>query len=334
VALRIELPDGSLHEYDDGTTGLDVARSIGPRLAEAAVAVRLDGRLLDLTRPLPGDGRLEVVTDSGEEGRSVLRHSVAHIMAQAVTDLYPDAKFAIGPPITDGFYYDFDVEQPFTPEDLERIEDRMHEIIRENQAFQRRELSRDEALELFADQPYKREIIERPPAARASGRRDRRRRPRRHHRHQRLRQRPPDGSVWPTCAAGRTSRPRSGCRRSSCSASRAPTGAATSSADAPAHLRHRLGVEEGPGRAPRAIEEARKRDHRKLGRELELVHFPDELGPGAVDLPAQGRHRPQGDGGLDPRRDAASGATSPSTRRTSPRKTCGTSPATSRTTPS
>jgi threonyl-tRNA synthetase len=160
VALRIELPDGSLHEYDDGTTGLDVARSIGPRLAEAAVAVRLDGRLLDLTRPLPGDGRLEVVTDSGEEGRSVLRHSAAHVMAQAVLDLYPGATFAIGPAIEDGFYYDFEIGRPFTPEDLEQIEGRMHEIVAADQAFVRESMSRDEALEAFAAHPFKLEIIQ------------------------------------------------------------------------------------------------------------------------------------------------------------------------------
>ncbi len=160
MTIAIELPDGSTQDYPDGTTGLDVARSIGKRLAEAAVAVELDGRLLDLTRPLPHGGRLRIVTDDTEEGRAVLRHSAAHVLAQAVLSLYPGATFAIGPPIEDGFYYDFDIGRPFTPEDLERIEAKMAEIIAADQPFVREEVSRDRALELFADHPYKREIIE------------------------------------------------------------------------------------------------------------------------------------------------------------------------------
>ncbi len=160
MTIAIELPDGSTQDFPDGTTGLDVARSIGKRLAEAAVAVELDGRLLDLTRPLPHGGRLRIVTDDTEEGRAVLRHSAAHVLAQAVLSLYPGATFAIGPPIEDGFYYDFDIGRPFTPEDLERIEAKMAEIIAADQPFVREEVSRDRALELFADHPYKREIIE------------------------------------------------------------------------------------------------------------------------------------------------------------------------------
>ncbi len=160
MTIAIELPDGSTQDFPDGTTGLDIARSIGKRLAEAAVAVELDGRLLDLTRPLPHGGRLRIVTDDTEEGRAVLRHSAAHVLAQAVLSLYPGATFAIGPPIEDGFYYDFDIGRPFTPEDLERIEAKMAEIIAADQPFVREEVSRDRALELFADHPYKREIIE------------------------------------------------------------------------------------------------------------------------------------------------------------------------------
>ncbi len=160
MTIAIELPDGSTQEYPDGVTGLDVARSIGKRLAEAAVAVELDGRLLDLTRPLPHGGRLRVITDTTDEGRSVLRHSAAHVLAQAVLSLYPGATFAIGPPIEDGFYYDFDIGRPFTPEDLERIEAKMADIIAADQPFIRETVSRERALELFADHPFKREIIE------------------------------------------------------------------------------------------------------------------------------------------------------------------------------
>ncbi len=160
MPIELTLPDGSHRQVEPGTTGLDVAASIGPRLAAAAVAVKLDGELLDLTRPLDVGGAFEVVTGSTEEGRAVLRHSAAHVLAQAVLDLFEGASFAIGPPIDDGFYYDFDVGRPFTPEDLEDIELRMFEIIEQDQDFVRDEVSRDEALELFADQPFKVEIIE------------------------------------------------------------------------------------------------------------------------------------------------------------------------------
>ncbi|MCP3994277.1 MAG: threonine--tRNA ligase [bacterium] len=159
MALTITFPDGSERNYDSGVTGAEIAASIGPRLAKAAVAVKLDGAAIDLGRPITENGTLEIVTDSTDEGRHVMRHSAAHVMAQAVLDLYPGAKFAIGPPITDGFYYDFEVDEPFTPEDLERIEARMAEIITEDQPFEREELSAKQALEVFADQPFKTEII-------------------------------------------------------------------------------------------------------------------------------------------------------------------------------
>ena len=158
--MRITLPDGTDQDVADGASGLDVAEAIGPRLAAAAVAVKLDGQLLDLGRPLPHGGSLEVITESTDEGRAVLRHSAAHVLAQAVLDLFEGADFAIGPSIEDGFYYDFDIGRPFTPEDVERIEARMAEIIGQDQPFVRDEISRAAALELFADQPFKSEIIE------------------------------------------------------------------------------------------------------------------------------------------------------------------------------
>jgi threonyl-tRNA synthetase len=160
VSIQIEFPDGSQRSFPRGTTGFEVAESLGPRLAKAAVAIKLDGKWLDITAPLPGDGNIEIVTAQTDEGRSVLRHSSAHVLAQAVLDLFEGASFAIGPPIEDGFYYDFDIGRPFTPEDLERIEERMAEIIDEDQPFVRREMSKEEALEAFADQPFKVEIIE------------------------------------------------------------------------------------------------------------------------------------------------------------------------------
>ncbi len=160
MSIELTYPDGSSHSHPNGTTGREVAASIGPGLARAAVAVRLDGAVLDLDRPLPGSGEFAVVTDSSEEGRAVVRHSAAHVLAQAVLTLYPGATFAIGPPIEDGFYYDFDIGRPFTPEDLQKIEARMVEIVDEDQPFVRESLSRAEALEIFAEHPYKTEIIE------------------------------------------------------------------------------------------------------------------------------------------------------------------------------
>jgi threonyl-tRNA synthetase len=161
--IKITLPDGSMREYPAGTTALDVAASIGSRLAKAAVAATVDGAETDLTAPVPDGAEVAIVTTGTDEGREVLRHSTAHVMAQAVTQLYPGAKFTIGPAIADGFYYDFDLPdgRTFSEADLESIEARMREIIAEDQPFMRSEVSVDDALELFADQPYKCEIIQR-----------------------------------------------------------------------------------------------------------------------------------------------------------------------------
>ena len=137
------------------------AERLGPAWADA-VAARVDGqRLVDLSSVPEQAAGLEPVPLASPQGREVLRHSTAHVLAQAVTDLFPSAKFAIGPPIENGFYYDFDVERPFTPEDVARIDARMREIVAADQSFARRALAPEEALEVFRDQPYKREIIER-----------------------------------------------------------------------------------------------------------------------------------------------------------------------------
>ena len=159
MSIELTYPDGSVHHHPAGVTGLEVAASIGRRLAAAAVAVRLDGHLLDLTRPLATGGDFAVVTIDSDEGHHILRHSAAHVLAQAVLSLYPGATFAIGPAIEDGFYYDFDIGRPFTPSDLEQIESRMREIIAADQPFVRETLSREEALSVFASHPFKVEII-------------------------------------------------------------------------------------------------------------------------------------------------------------------------------
>jgi len=160
MAINITLPDGSALRLESGATGATAARAIGRRLAEAAVAVRVNGELRDLARLLADGDAVEVVTVDSDTGRAVLRHSAAHIMAQAVLDLFPGAQYAIGPAIEDGFYYDFDIGRAFTPEDLEAIENRMAEIVAADQPFEREVMSTEAALEVFADQAFKREIIE------------------------------------------------------------------------------------------------------------------------------------------------------------------------------
>ncbi|MFP4554468.1 MAG: threonine--tRNA ligase [Actinomycetota bacterium] len=158
--MDLRLPDNQVLSYEEGVTGLEVAKAIGPGLARAAVAVKVNDEQRDLSRPIEEDGDFEVITIDSPEGLHILRHSTAHVMAQAVLDLFPEATFAIGPPIEDGFYYDFEVAEPFTPDDLARIEERMAEIIDEDQPFQRVSMARDEAIAVFADHKFKVEIIE------------------------------------------------------------------------------------------------------------------------------------------------------------------------------
>jgi threonyl-tRNA synthetase len=160
--IVITLPDESTRTMPAGATAVDVAAAIGPRLAKSAVAARVDGRLVDLATPLEDGARVAIVPADTPDGRHILRHSTAHVLAQAVCDLWPGARYAIGPAIEDGFYYDFDLPggAHFSEEDLDRIDQRMREIIDEGQPFQRGTLSVEAGLDLFREQPYKREIIE------------------------------------------------------------------------------------------------------------------------------------------------------------------------------
>jgi threonyl-tRNA synthetase len=161
-AVTIRLPDGSTRELAEGTTGRQLAESIGKRLARDAVAVVVDDREVDLSLPLPDGATVSVVTVQTDGGREILRHSTAHVLAQAVLRLWPGACYAIGPVIEDGFYYDFELPNGahFSDEDLERIDAVMREIIAEDQPFTRHEHSIEEGLSIFEDQPFKREIIE------------------------------------------------------------------------------------------------------------------------------------------------------------------------------
>jgi threonyl-tRNA synthetase len=159
TAVRLTLPDGSVREVPAGTTSREVAQSIGPGLAKAAVAARVDGQVRDLDRPLETDARFAVLTDRDPDALDVLRHSAAHILATAVRELFPRAAIGFGPAIEDGFYYDFEVERPFTPEDLEAIEKKMGEVAAKDYPFVREEVSREEANQRFRDDPLKLERI-------------------------------------------------------------------------------------------------------------------------------------------------------------------------------
>ena len=159
--VRISFPDGSSKEYPKGITPLEIASDIGPNLARAALAALVNGEPVDLTRGITSDAQVYILTFNDEEGRKVYWHSASHVMAQAVKDLFPEAKLGIGPAIEDGFYYDFDVPEPFTPDDLERIEERMRQIIKADYPFTRREVPKDEAMRLFEEmgEIYKVELL-------------------------------------------------------------------------------------------------------------------------------------------------------------------------------
>ncbi|MGH3658980.1 MAG: TGS domain-containing protein, partial [Micromonosporaceae bacterium] len=148
--VRITL-EGNERVVAPGTTTGDALEADG----RTVIAARVNGELCDLDREVADGDVLEPVGIDSDDGRAILRHSTAHVMAQAVQELFPDAKLGIGPPVENGFYYDFDVENPFTPDDLKRIEKRMREIVKQGQRFSRRAVSDDEAREELAAEPYK-----------------------------------------------------------------------------------------------------------------------------------------------------------------------------------
>jgi len=266
----------------DGTKdGFQLAKEAS---ASGAIAVVVDGAARDLAH-VPGPGLVEIVTQTDELGREIVRHSTAHVMAQAVLNLYPGARYAIGPPIEDGFYYDFDVESPFTPDDLARIESEMQRIVKANQHFERAEVSREGALDLFRDQPYKREIID-GVAEGADA----------------LEQQGANGEV---ISVYRNRDPGSG-EVEFVDLCRGPHVPGTGRLKAFKLLRvagaywrgdeHRPMLQRVYGTAWESkvaleaylhrLDEAERRDHRRLGRELELYSWPDEVGPGlALWLP-------------------------------------------------
>ena len=261
--IRITLPDGSERAVPAGTTARAVAESIGPRLARAAIAAKLEGDIVELDRPLPRSGRLEILTEKSPDALDVLRHSSAHVLATAVRRLFPDAGIGFGPSIEDGFYYDFDVPRPFTPEDLERIEAEMRTVVAADDPFVREEVPRAEARRRFAGDPLKLERLEEIPEGDTI-------------------------SVY-----------RSGAFEDLCRGPHVPrTGRITHFKLLHAAGAYWRGDEKRQmlqriyGTAwfskqdleayLRRLEEARKRDHRVLGRALDLFSIQDDVGPGLV----------------------------------------------------
>ncbi len=158
--IRLTLPDGSIKEMPVGTAALTIAEAAGPRLAKVAIAASVDGEVWDLDRPITRDAAVQIITEDQPRALEVLRHSTAHVLATAVRDLFPEAKIGFGPAIQDGFYYDFEVPRPFTPEDLERIEAKMVEVTKAGHGFEREEVDRATAKTRFKDDPLKLERLE------------------------------------------------------------------------------------------------------------------------------------------------------------------------------
>ncbi len=286
--VEVTLPDGTAKSLDSGATGADLAAAIGARLAKAALVVKVDGRLTDLSTALPNGATVEIVTAASADGLDVLRHSTAHVLAQAVLRLWPGAKYAIGPTITDGFYYDFELPNGarFSDDDLERVADEMRAIMREDQPFIREEHTIDQGLAIFAEQPFKSEIIRAVGTAATE---------------EDLREVGDGGAV----STYRNS-------ESFTDLCRGPHVPSTSRLGFFKLMRVAGAYWRGDEKRPQLqriygtawdskealelhlyrLEEAERRDHRKLGQELDLFSFPTEIGPGlAVFHPKGGTLR-------------------------------------------
>src|ERR1700678_1545133 len=163
--IDLKFPDGQSRQFADGASGRDVARSISPSLEKRALLIKLDGQLLDLDRPLPGGGAIEIISRDRPEALEVIRHDTAHVLAEAVQELFPGTQVTIGPNVEDGFYYDFARNEPFSLDDLPVIEQRMHEIVARDERISREGWDRQEAIKHFKDigEAYKAEIIESIP---------------------------------------------------------------------------------------------------------------------------------------------------------------------------
>ncbi|KAF0221882.1 MAG: threonyl-tRNA [Geobacteraceae bacterium] len=262
--IKVTLPDGTIKALKEGATVFDLAASIGAGLAKAAIAGKVDGNLVDISAVLPDGARVEIVTEKSPEALEIIRHSTSHLMAQAVKSLFPEAKVTIGPAIETGFYYDFDVDHPFTPEDLKRIEEKMGELARANQKIEREVLSGAEAVKLFGDmgETYKVELIEDLGADIVSLYRQ--------------------GDFVDLCRGPHLP------STAFCRAFKLTSiaGAYWRGDETRKMLQRVYGTAFADKKELDAylerLEEAKRRDHRKLGRELDLFSFSDEVGAGLV----------------------------------------------------
>ncbi len=262
--IKVSLPDGSQRALPQGSTIFDLAASIGAGLAKAAIAGKIDGSLVDLNTLLTDGAKVEIVTEKSPEALTIIRHSTSHLMAQAVKALFPQAKVTIGPAIETGFYYDFDVDHPFTPEDLEKIEEKMRELAKADLKIERRELSGADAIALFRGmgEDYKVELIEDLGAETVSLY--------------------SQGDFVDLCRGPHL--PKTSFIKAFKLTSIA--GAYWRGDEKRAMLQRVYGTAFADKKELDAylarIEEAKKRDHRKLGRELDLFSFNDEVGAGLV----------------------------------------------------
>ncbi len=263
--VNIRLPDGSVRQFDKPVTGTELAESISKSLAKAALAVRVDGELKDVYLPIETDASVEIITRNSQEGVDLLRHDAAHVLAEAVKELYPETQVTIGPTIENGFYYDFARETRFTPEDLEVIEARMREIVKRNEEIRREVWDRDEAVAFFKEQgeAYKAEIIASIPQGEEVGL---------------YRQ----GDFIDLCRGPHL--PSTG--KLGTSFKLMSIAGAYWRGDSRNEMLQRIyGTAWADDKALKAhlkrLEEAEKRDHRRLGREMDLFHLQEE-GPGAV----------------------------------------------------
>ena len=262
---HLTLPDGSVRSFDEAVSGLEVAESIGKRLAQDAVAIEIDGTLRDLSTLIEDDGQVSIVTRTDEAGVDLLRHDAAHVLAEAVKELYPETQVTIGPTIEDGFYYDFARDEPFTPDDLERMEERMREIVERDEPISREVWDREEAIAFFRAQgeAYKAEIIEDLPEYEVITIYK-------------------QGAFVDLCRGPHL--PTTGRLRTAFKLTKL-AGAYWRGDSRNPMLQRVYGTAWAEPKALRAylrrLEEAERRDHRRLGRQMDLFHFQDEA-PGAV----------------------------------------------------
>ncbi|NLB78968.1 MAG: TGS domain-containing protein, partial [Clostridiaceae bacterium] len=261
--IQIKLKDGSEKSYKKGSTILEIAKDISEGLARVALAGEVNGEVKDLRTPLIEDCQLNLLTFDDEGGKHAYWHTTSHIMAQAVIKLFPGVKLAIGPAIDTGFYYDFDLDKNFTPDDMTAIEKEMQRIIKENIAIERFSLPRDQALELMKDEPYKVELIKDLPVdAEISFYKQ--------------------GDFTDLCAG-----PHLMSTGKVKAVKLMQLAGAYWRGDEKNKMLQRIYGTAFPKASQldeylKMLEEAEKRDHRRLGRELELFSFDEEVGPGLV----------------------------------------------------